>query len=63
MKKVIIVFAIGLTALAGLAVRAFPALSGFDTPAQPTDREVDRREMIRAYESAKQHDHRRSWTS
>jgi ketosteroid isomerase-like protein len=52
MKKVIIVLAIGLTALAGLAVRAFPALSGFGAPAQSADREADRREIIRATESA-----------
>lgn len=33
MKNRIIVFAIGLTAFAGLAVRAFPAPSGFGAPA------------------------------
>jgi ketosteroid isomerase-like protein len=53
MKNKIIVFAIGLTAFAGLTVRAFPALSGFGAPAQSADREVDRREIIRAYESAR----------
>jgi hypothetical protein len=53
MTKRIIVFAIGLTALVGLAVRAFPALSGFGPPAQSADREVSRREIIRAYESAR----------
>lgn len=53
MKKRVIVFAIGLTALAGLAVRAFPALCGFRAPSQSADREVDRREILRAYESVR----------
>lgn len=60
MKRRIIVFAIGLTALAGLAVRALPALSGSGATAQSPDREVDRREILRAYESTRaahfQHD-------
>ncbi len=43
MKKRIIVFAIGLTALAGLAVRAFPALSRFGASVQSADREVTNR--------------------
>jgi hypothetical protein len=53
MKKRIIVFAIGLTALLGLAVRALPALTGLGTPTQSVDREADRRDIIRAYESAR----------
>jgi hypothetical protein len=53
MKKRIIVFAIGVTALLGLAVRAFPTLTGSGTPTQSADRETDRRDIIRAYESAR----------
>jgi ketosteroid isomerase-like protein len=53
MRKTIIVFAIVLTALAGLAVRTLPALSVLGTPTQSADREVDRREILRAYESAR----------
>ena len=52
-EKRIIVFAIGFTAFAGLAVSAFPAQSGFGVPAQSADRDVDRREIIRAYESGR----------
>jgi hypothetical protein len=48
-----IVLAIGFTALTGLAVSTFPAQSGFGAPAQSADRDVGRREIIRAYESAR----------
>ena len=51
-KKRIIVLAIGLTAVAGLAVRALPALGGSGAP-ESADREADRRDIIRAYESVR----------
>jgi hypothetical protein len=53
MKKGIIVFAIGLIALAGLTVRALPALGGFRAPALSADRETDRREILRAFAPAR----------